>query len=193
MILSIYEIIDIIIMIIALGVIFSTFLSRYRKKEEYDPLTRKVGFDWNSFKFAILITAPAILFHELGHKFVAMGFGLQAEFHAAYLWLGFGLILALMNTGIIFFVPAYVSILNPGNIPVLPIHYSLIAFAGPFVNFLLWMISWYVLKKMHVKKRYLPIIYVTKQINMFLFIFNMIPIPGFDGFKFFQGLLQTIF
>lgn len=193
MIFSIYEIIDMMVMIVALGAIFSNILKGYRRKREYEPLAEKVGFDWKTFKFAIIVTAPAILFHELGHKFVAMGFGLEAVFHAAYLWLGIGLVLALMQTGIIFFVPAYVSIINPGNLPVLPIQYSLIAFAGPFVNCLIWLGCKLLLKKGHINKKYLPILMITQRINFFLFVFNMIPIPGFDGFQFFEGIIRTIF
>ncbi|MBA3064032.1 hypothetical protein FP803_01200, partial [Candidatus Woesearchaeota archaeon] len=34
---------------------------------------------------------------------------------------------------------------------------------------------------------------ITKQINMFLFIFNMIPVPPFDGGHFISGLMQTFF
>jgi Zn-dependent protease len=33
---------------------------------------------------------------------------------------------------------------------------------------------------------------LTRNINLFLFIFNMIPIPGFDGFTVFTGLWKII-
>jgi len=119
-----------------------------------------------------------------------MGFGLQAVFNAAYGWLGFGLLLKLLNVGFIFFVPAYVSINGIGS----PLVFSTIAFAGPFMNLILWLGAAYALKqKKLVKEKYLPFVYLTKQINMFLFIFNMLPIPGFDGFKVYQGLFQLIF
>jgi Zn-dependent protease len=36
-------------------------------------------------------------------------------------------------------------------------------------------------------------LYFFKQINMFLFILNMIPIPGFDGFNVFYQLFKALF
>ena len=188
-IITLREVMDVIFMIVALGVIFSIFLKKFRPPQHYDPLEQKIGIDWKLFKFAMYITAPAIILHELGHKFVALGFGLDATFHAAYIWLGFGLLLALMQTGILFFVPAYVSISQQAS----PLVFSAIAFAGPFVNLILWLATRYALKAGKVKKKYLPLVQITSKINMFLFIFNMIPIPGFDGFKVYQGIFQTIF
>ena len=106
------EIFDIIIMTAVVGYIFSGLFKR-PVEEDYDPLKHfKAGFDINDLKFAILVTAPAIILHELGHKFVALSFGLEAVFQAAWLFLGLALILKLMNFGFIFIVPAYVSILG---------------------------------------------------------------------------------
>ena len=186
MILSFKEVFDIIAMTAILGIIFADVFRRF-----YHPYSfyGKPRFDWEGFKFAIIATAPAVILHELGHKFVAMAFGLHATFNAAYGWLLFGVLLKMLNVGFIFFVPAYVSI--QGNAT--PLAYSITAFAGPFMNLVLWLGARYALKKNLVKKQYLPLVYLTKQINMFLFIFNMLPIPFFDGFKVYQGLLQTIF
>jgi len=50
----------------------------------------KLGLSWKDFKFAIIITAPAVILHELAHKFVAMAMGLTATFHAWYTGLGIG-------------------------------------------------------------------------------------------------------
>ena len=192
MILSLKEILDIIAMSLIVGFIFSDVLKRFMHPsyESYDPLARKPGFDWNSLKFAALATAPAIILHEFAHKFVAMWFGLHATFNAAYFWLFIGLMMKVMGTGFIFFVPAYVSISGNG---VSPLTYSIVAFAGPAMNGFLWLITSLMLKKNLVGRNYLPLLHITKKINMFLFIFNMLPIPGFDGFKVYQGILQTIF
>ena len=40
-------------------------------------------------------------------------------------------------------------------------------------------------------KKFNPALLLTSRINMFLFIFNMLPIPGFDGSKVFTGLIQA--
>ena len=98
-----------------------------------------------------------------------------------------GVILKLANFPFIFFVPAYVSILGRGT----PLQFTLIAFAGPLMNCIIWIASIIILKYNLVNRKYFPIIHLTKQINMFLFIFNMLPIPGFDGSKVFGGLIQA--
>jgi len=39
----------------------------------------------------------------------------------------------------------------------------------------------------------MPLIYFTKYINGFLFIVNMLPIPGLDGFWVYTGLVSAFF
>jgi len=181
------ELFDMAVMTAVVGFIFMDFFKR--PVENYDPLIHyKVGFNWNDFLFACLVVAPAIILHELAHKFVALSYGLSATYQAAYFFLGLGLIMKLMRFGFIFFVPAYVSIIGRAT----PLQFSIIAFAGPLMNLILWVISWFVVKKNLVKRKYIPALVLTSRINMFLFIFNMLPIPGFDGFKVFSGLLGAI-
>jgi Zn-dependent protease len=186
-------------MTLALGFIFKdVFLPRRAviNTENYDPIAhyRSLGtrYDMHGFVLGMMIAGPAVLFHELGHKLVAMGFGMSAEFHAAYFWLGLGVILKLMNFGFIFFVPAYVSIMGATT----PLQSSAIAFAGPAVNLILFLVPWLLLKnKAFVKrhKKYLALMVLTSRINIFLFIFNMLPIPMFDGWKVYSGVIQGLF
>ncbi|MBI2208402.1 hypothetical protein HYU50_02805 [Candidatus Woesearchaeota archaeon] len=181
------EILDMVIMTLAVGYIFSGVFKR-PVPEDYDPLKHfKAGFDFSDLKFAALVTAPAIILHELGHKFVALGFGLQAQFQAAYFFLALGLILKLMNFPFIFFVPAYVSILGQAT----ALESSLVAFAGPAINLILWLGSLLMIKQKLLPRKYGAALFLTSRINMFLFIFNMLPIPGFDGSKVFLGLAQA--
>lgn len=187
MIITIRELLDMIIMIVFVGYIFKDVFRRpLEYKDPLDYYTKSKTRD--NFKFAIMITAPAIILHELGHKFLAMSFGLQATFHAAYFWLFLGVLLKLLNFGFIFFVPAFVSY------PALSTAFqtSIIAFAGPFVNLVLWLGSSFAIKKKLFKRKYLSILFLTSKINMFLFIFNMLPIPPFDGYHFFSSVIQTI-
>jgi Zn-dependent protease len=186
---SIWEVLDMIAMAVIVGIIFMDFLKRFRQTniEEYYTASRGKVF-WNDFKFAVIATVPAILLHELGHKFVAMAFGLTAVFKAAYLWLGIGLVLKF--TGFVFFVPAYVSISGPATTP--PHVFSIVAFAGPGVNLVLWLLALVALKRNWFPK-YRNIIYLTKWINLLLFVFNMLPLPGFDGLKVYQGLYHAFF
>ena len=187
------EILDLILMTFFVGYIFSGMVP-VRREEHYDPLTHyKRGFDWEGLKFAIMATAPAVILHELMHKFVALGFGLDAVFYAFYrstftLMLGiFSIIAKITGFGFIYFVPGYVGISGNGT----HLQFALTAFAGPFVNLVLWILPWYLLKyKIYKKKHYLLLV-LTQRINMFLFIFNMLPIPGFDGYKVFTGLIRA--
>src|SRR3989344_5999683 len=175
-ILTLMELIDIVIMTAVLGYIFMDVLRKPFSPEDYIKLRR---FDWKSFKFACLATAPAIILHEFGHKIMALSFGLEATFNAAYFWLGLALLLKLAHFPFVFFVPAYVSITGSAT----NLQYSLVAFAGPFVNLILWIGSLLILKTMKIKQKHIPLLILTSRINMFLFIFNMLPIPGFDGSK----------
>ncbi len=193
---TIFEIIDIAIMTFVVGFIFS---DTFRKPiQDYDPLKQNYSaFNWTGIRFAIIVTAPAIILHELSHKITALYFGLDATFHAAYFWLVIGLLLKLINFGFIFFVPGYVEIgCSSFNCNLTPLMSSFIAFSGPFLNLVLWLGSWLLLrsKSSFTKaRRNYAVLYLTQQINMFLFIFNMIPLPFFDGYKVFDGLIKTFF
>ena len=194
MFMTLGELWDISMMSLIVGFIFADFFSDYtakisKRKYNYGyyslPYYQKSGFDWNSFFFSIALVAPAIILHELSHKLVAMSFGLQATFHAAYMWLFLALILKLVKFPFIFFVPAFVSIVGNAT----PLQSALIALAGPAMNFLLFLISHIMVNHSSYKQK--PFWLLSSKINLFLFVFNMLPIPGFDGFKFYLGLIRT--
>lgn len=189
MLLSFQEIIDIAIMTAAVGYIF---MGIWRQFKPFNGVY-SVGFDWRAFKLACLVTAPALILHELFHKFVAIAFGLFAIFHASYFWLLFGLVLKTLNSPVLFFVPAYVSIACPvADCVVSPSTSALTAFAGPFANLLLFGVCWFWLKKKRLPLRTKIVFYVSKQINFFLFVLNMLPFPLFDGWKVYEGLFYLI-
>lgn len=201
MMLSLMELFDLVVITLALGFIFKdTFVSRPRS-EKYDPLKyHSSGFvTWDNFWFACAAVAPAIILHEAAHKFVGLGFGLSSTFHAAYTWLGLGILLKILGVGFIFFVPAYVSSYCPalvasafcvGGVPT-DFASAMLSLAGPLTNCLLWIISALILKFGNVKRKWLSVLVVSKNVNMFLFIFNMVPIPGFDGYGFFMHILKV--
>ena len=189
---TIGEIIDLVLMTAFVGYIFSGMIPV--RRENYDPLIHyKSGFDFERLKFAIMATAPAIIVHELAHKFVALGFGLSATFYAFYrssftLMLGIlAVISKLTGFGFVFVVPGFVGISGSGT----NLQFALAAFAGPFVNLVLWLGSWYLLKNKIYRKKHYLLLLLTQRINMFLFIFNMLPIPGFDGYKFLIELIRA--
>ncbi len=133
-----------------------------------------------------IIGGAAIILHELGHKFVAMYFGATAVYNANYFGLAMGVALRYMNFPI-FMVPAYVSI--SGNVPGLA--FSLIALAGPLVNLSLYLVSRVLVDKhlLNTPDQFM-MVHMFGKINFWLFLFNMIPIPGFDGFQVLAGLFR---
>ena len=224
MLFTLIELFDIILMIFAAGFIFSKLMARpiprINDDEPYDPLKqykkKRSSFDWHNFWICCIVAGSALVLHEMGHKFAAMYFGMNATISAPYTWLLLAVVLVLIGSPLIFFVGGVTSFscsqIAPSAYCVLqsvtangitstfwmPTNSSLaiIAFAGPFVNLVLWLGSWLLMSnKIFAKKnkKYLPILQLTKQINMILFIFNMLPIPGFDGWGVFSNLYYILF
>jgi len=178
--LSLFEILQMAILALALGYIFSGFLPSMR-----DPYKPKKMFDWEQIKFAAIIATPAVVLHEFGHKFVAMAFGLNATFFVWITGLAIGVILKMVNSPLIFLAPAYVSIPAGATAGQM----TLIAFAGPAVNLGLYGLSVYVLKtKKNMSKKQMIGWTVSKKLNIILFFFNMLPVPPLDGFSVAKGL-----
>ena len=170
-IISAAEIIRMIITTAALGYIFSAFIS---KKSIYG-VYKSISME--DIKLAALISAPAVILHEMAHKFVAMAFGISAEFFASYTGLALGVILKMFGSPFLVFIPGYV-IISSANI----IQSGIISFAGPFTNLLLWLSATVIVKYYHrLKNKHMLIIILTKKINGILFLFNMIPFGFFDG------------
>lgn len=189
--LSLVELFRLIVMTLALGYIFSAFMPQqlFGQRGIYHLLKAQAqGFDWEALKYAAIITAPAVVLHELGHKFVALAFGLSAEFFASYWGLGLGVFLKMVSAPFIIFIPGYVDI--PYNVN--PMITGVIALAGPMVNLFLWLSSSVYLKFFKPNKKQMILAFLTKRVNMFLFIFNMLPFGFFDGAKVFRGLAYFI-
>ncbi|MEK6808233.1 MAG: hypothetical protein AABY14_00935, partial [Nanoarchaeota archaeon] len=72
---------------------------------------------------------------------------------------------------------------------------ALTSIAGPLANLILWVICWGLLRTKFINKRYkklIPALIVAKKINMLLFVFNILPIPGFDGYHFLVEIVNWI-
>ncbi len=194
-----FEFLDVIIMSLALGYIFQEYFKPYHreKSQNYDPLSNfknktnfknKIG---TSLKYSIIAVAPAIVLHELTHKFVGLSFGVPSTFYASYGFLIIGIILKLVGSPFLFFVPGFVS--HPSTTPFIS---SIIAVSGPLTNLLLWGIAIVLIKNnkyFKFSEKTLMILGFMRKINIFLFLFNMIPLPPFDGYQFFAGVFQTFF
>lgn len=165
-------------MTVALGYIFSGFIPQPRTLYKVISPT----FNLQTFKYSCLIAAPAVVLHELAHKFVALAFGIPATFKMFPFGLVLGIILKLINSPFLIIAPGYVQL------PALQTPITrLIALAGPLTNLLIFLIALIVLKKVKLSNKYFLLWNLTKQINLILFIFNLLPIPPLDGSKVFFG------
>ncbi len=186
------EFFDVIVLSLALGYIFSDmFQPQPVHSTHYDPIAALRNRRKNNFIFAVAVTAPAVILHELMHKVVAVSFGIHATFYAAYGWLILGILLKAFGSPILFFVPGFVA---HGAAP--PFVQMLVSIAGPLTNCALWLIARMLFMRsasLGISKKYLSYLFMTSRVNMFLFFFNMIPIPPFDGGQFVVALLALLF
>ena len=192
MLFSFAELIDLVIMAVAVGFIFSKFFPRREVHqvgcEAYDPLRcyAKSGF-WGDLKYGIIIAVPSVVLHELAHKFTAVGFGVQAVLSAPVFLYLIAIALIFAKFPVVFLVGGYVSIIGS----LTPWQSALVSVSGPFVNLLIWGVALF-MSRNHFYRKYAREIVLIGRLNMFLFVFNLLPIPGFDGFGFFSGLIKSV-
>lgn len=183
---TIKEIIYLAIMTFAIGYIFSGYIKKptlnyFRKKSKW--------FDWENIKFAMLIVAPAVVLHELAHKFTAMLFGLTANFEIWWGGLGIGVFLKLISSPFLLVAPGFVNISSHAS----TLQMGITAFAGPATNLILWLIAGTILNKAkHLTRMQAITLYMTKKINLLLFIFNMIPFGPLDGAKVLTAIIELV-
>ncbi len=182
MILTINEIVNLLIMSVIIGWLFSDFF----KKLDLLSLTTATYTSLNSILKGMIVVAPGVVFHELMHKFTAMAFGAAATFKTSYFGLFLGVILKLVGSPFIIFAPGYVEIIGK----LLPWQNAIVAFAGPFANLVVWFVSKKMIEYDKPERRIFWAF--SAKINLFLFFFNLLPIPPFDGYQVLVGIVQTI-
>jgi Zn-dependent protease len=136
------------------------------------------------FPVVMIGVGAGFIFHELGHKFVAMNYGYYAEYE---LW-PTGLLIALASSffGFIFAAPGAVVIYSQGMDEKTN---GLISIAGPLVNIALGLIFFLILGSLgnYVYTETGAIVQLIcvlgTRINFFLAAFNLLPIPPLDGSK----------
>ncbi|MFQ5987075.1 MAG: M50 family metallopeptidase [Thermoplasmata archaeon] len=135
---------------------------------------------------AAVAVPTAFLLHELGHKIVAQGYGLPAEFRA---WT-FGLFFALFTAfvGFLFAAPGAVVIGGVADQK----SYGRISAAGPVVNLAIGGVFTFFFFLLLLAGYDIPIVgtvsllsltFIVAFVNVFLGVFNMLPIPPLDGSK----------
>ena len=179
-IISIKEIINLIVLVFALGYIFSGFIKKPRSVLEM--LTQK-HFDWDDLKYAAIIVSPAVILHELAHKVVGLLYGFDSILQISSFGLGLGVFLRYIGSPLIFFVPAYVS---SSSAAAYPAQFAILALAGPATNFALYWVSEgaFLLRKW---PKWNHAFMISKKINLWLFIFNMLPFGIVVGGKVLHG------
>ena len=165
------EIRDIIIAWLALGFAFT--LTRFT-------LLGGAVFDAPDFAvylgIALITVGPGFVFHELSHKFVAQRYGFWAEFR---MW-PMGLLLALVTSlfGFLFAAPG-ATYISGANITAQ--ENGKISLAGPLVNVVIGTLFF----PLYFSSNALlaGIGFFGAYINVFLALFNLLPIGPLDGAK----------
>ena len=173
---SVIEVRDIIIAWAALGFAFAVSLASRG-------LLGGGGIDLFTFGYVFLVSlltvGPGFVFHELSHKFVAQRYGFWAEFR---MW-PMGLVLALITSllGFIFAAPGatYIQGMNISQS-----ENGKISLAGPLTNVAIAIMFFPFLAFGPGFLQDLGSIGVP--INIFLALFNMLPIGPLDGSKVFR-------
>lgn len=131
------------------------------------------------FLISLLSVGPGFVLHELSHKFAARRYGFWAEFR---MWpLGLVLALATSLIGFIFAAPGatYISGVN-----ITKEENGIISLAGPLTNV---VIGIFFLPILLVGQGFFAVLgFYGFYINVFLALFNMLPILPLDGAKVFS-------
>lgn len=144
-------------------------------------LASVLGFP-NDFLLAFVISTVSVgtgfIFHELAHRTVALKYGAQAEYRA---WTA-GLVLALFSAlmGFVFAAPGAVYIYGQN---ITKKQNGFIALAGPITNGAVALMFMAIATTLSPNSILHLIVSYAAYINIFLGMFNMIPVPPLDGSK----------
>lgn len=138
------------------------------------------SFNFQKFIWVLLTVGLAFVLHELGHKFLAIRYGAQAEYRAWTAGLFFALLVAFITDGsFVFAAPGAVYIYGK---KITGEQNGKISLAGPFVNLLLALV--FLILGLTFSD-FAGIAAIGVAVNAFLGVFNLVPIPPLDGSKVF--------
>ncbi len=127
---------------------------------------------------AALAVGLGFVLHELAHKIVAQRYGHWAEFRAEFAGLLITLFLALF-TPILVAAPG--AVLIRGRVT--PRENGIISIVGPGTNFVIAMVAYPFAWAVDGEQPLPKIMSLVAGINATLCVFNLLPIPPFDGRK----------
>ena len=138
--------------------------------------------------FFLVALGSGFILHEMAHKFTAIHFGHLAEFRMWTKGLIFMFILAILPTTIVFIAPGAVYI-GGGMRRITVKENGIISLAGPAMNIILAFVALGILAilgPIMVGDSGMELWSSVALINIFLALFNMIPIFPLDGSKVFR-------
>ena len=147
------------------------------------------AFSWKGFNFSLMLhylpmilvgTLTGFIVHELAHKFTAMHYGAFAEFVMWPAGLIAAIVLSFVTNGMFVFAA-------PGAVYISGTHITrrqngIISIAGPLSNLILALVFILLVAIIPVAA-IKSIFFGAAYINIFLGLFNMLPIPPLDGYK----------
>ena len=147
---------------------------------------RYLWSDPRLFFTAILIVVLSVSCHEFMHAFVALKMGDDTAARNGHLTLK-----PLKQMGWLSLVMLLFLGIAWGQVPVNPANFRsrrgrvLTSLAGPLTNFVLWLcftVGVFVCFKAEAGELAVAMLTYGAVMNLVLFVFNMLPIPGLDGF-----------
>lgn len=143
------------------------------------------------FPMALVAVGTGFILHELAHKYTAIHFGARAEYRA---WMQ-GLVFALLTSliGFVFAAPGATYIFG-GHINAKK--NALISLAGPATNIVLGIAFITLAFLIGPYNPFFETASLTASVNLFLALFNMLPIFPLDGSKVFawsKGVWALVF
>lgn len=165
------EIVHILIAVIVLSVAFTIILFRGGSILSGNPAANIIMI----FALSMVLVVCSFLLHEFGHKFVAQRYGAWSEFRMYPAGLFISLVFAFF--GFLFAAPGAVYI--TGSID--EKQNGKISLAGPGVNFAIAAVALVLFSVTTGLPQ--DVFRMLAYLNAFLGLFNLIPVPPFDGSK----------
>jgi Zn-dependent protease len=131
-----------------------------------------------AFAAAVLAVGTGFILHEMAHKFVAQRFKCWAEFR----YNPFGLLITIASSMMGFLMAAPGAVFISGDVT--RRENGMISAAGPLTNLAIGGLT--LPFAIFIQLDFTGLILFVAYINLFLGIFNMLPVPPLDGSKILQ-------
>jgi hypothetical protein len=172
---------------LVITILFFGFMFSFKEwgTEKFD-----VALGFYNLLISILLVALAFLVHEVAHRSVSTWLGYRSQYKAWITGLVIGLVIAFVSNGsLLFLAPGILVIthleihrLGKGYYALSHKHLGWIAMSGPIANMLFAVI----LKTLYSTLG-IPILQKAMLINIWIALYDMLPIPPYNGSRTFFG------